>query len=348
MVNDMDKPVLGTMNINYQYSSIETNNIYNQNQNTIDKYKTIIETYLQSVGKEYAILDSAYYYGNTTTEQILGEILPTLSFLPKITTKVNPWFQNDFTNGKLGQLSADGVERQLTESLTNLKLEQVDVLYLHCPDYETPIEITLETCDKLWRNERFNHFGISNFSLDQTKEIIDIIEKEGFQHIDYYEGMYNMISRKVEEIFPLLRENNIAFWAYNPLAGGLLTGKYKKYKNCNDITEKSRFKDNTIYQSIYWKSEIIENNIIQDFFQLNNNKCIEYSYLWLQQYSKMNQTTDKIILGCSNAEQLSSSLDIIIQNNNNIFLDNKTINQMNYLNTFLYNSIAEYTPNYWY
>jgi aflatoxin B1 aldehyde reductase len=332
-------PVLGTMNINYLYSSANTNNIEN--------YKHIIDVYIQRVGKN-AILDSAYYYGNTTTEKTLGELLPTFSFIPKITTKVNPWFNNDFTNGKLGQLSKEGILTQLNTSLSNLKLDKVEVLYLHCPDYETPIKETLETCDMLWRREKFNNLGLSNFSLNQLKEILEISEKHGYNPLRYYQGMYNLISRKVEEIFPLLSDNKIEFWAYNPLAGGLLTGKYRDFKNSdeiNEIADNSRFKNNKIYQSIFWKPEIINNNKIQEFFQLGNEKCIEYSYKWLQKYSKMNHSTDRIVLGCSTVEQLTNSLDRI-QNERKKTVETEIV--MKYFNNFLYKDIEKFSPNYWY
>jgi len=351
--NMQNTPVLGTMNINYLYSSANTNNINVNNSNTKNStknrelYQSIIETYLQRTGK-HAILDSAYYYGNTTTEKILGEILPSLSFIPKITTKVNPWYNNDFTNGKLGQLSKEGIQKQLTTSLNNLKVEQVEFLYLHCPDYETPIKTTLETCDMLWRREKYNHFGVSNFSLDQLKEILETSEQYGYNPPQYYQGMYNLISRKVEEIFPLLRENNIEFWAYNPLAGGLLTGKYRDFKNSDEINENadnSRFKNNAIYQSIFWKPEIINNSKIQEFFQLGNKKCIEYSYKWLQNYSKMDHTTDKIVIGCSTTEQLTNSLDIF-QNERKKTIDTEIV--MKYFNNFLYQDISQFSPNYYY
>jgi len=335
-------PVLGTMNINYLYSSLNSNNNNEKNKS----YKSIIETYLKIAGKN-AILDTAYYYGNTSTEKTLGEILGNLDMRPKIATKVNPWFDNDFTNGKLGQLNKDGICKQLKTSLNNLKVDNVEILYLHCPDYETPIYETLETCDMLWRREKFNYLGLSNFSLDQTKEIINLIETNCFDvPFSYYQGMYNLISRKVEEIFPLLNDNSIEFWAYNPLAGGLLTGKYRDFKNSSEIVENSRFKNNSIYQSIFWKPEIIENKKIQDFFQLGygdgNQKCIEYSFKWLQKYSKMSEG-DKIVVGCSNAEQLSTSIDILqnkIQCGDN-FLEKKYFDD-------LYKEIAEYSPNYWY
>ena len=90
MMNDNIQPILGTMNINYLYSSTNSNNI--------EVYKSIIETYLKNTGKN-AVLDTAYYYGNTTTEKILGNLLEDIlqnnsssvyghSFcMPKIATK---------------------------------------------------------------------------------------------------------------------------------------------------------------------------------------------------------------------------------------------------------------------
>jgi aflatoxin B1 aldehyde reductase len=235
--------VLGTMNIDYPYSS----NI----EKTYQSYKEIVDKYIYA--SEQPILDTAYYYGNTKTEEILGDILQDINTNKKITiaTKANPWFENDFTNGVLGQLSTNNLERQLTTSLTNLKKEKVDVFYLHSPDHETPIRETLTACDSLWRRDKFDFLGISNYSVKQLREIIDLCEKEALVSPKYYQGMYNLISRKIEEIFPVLDDYGIEFWAYNPLAGGLLTGKYS-----NEMTS-SRFKDNRIYQNIFWKHEIV-------------------------------------------------------------------------------------------
>jgi len=313
--------ILGTMNIEYQYSSlIDKSN---------EKYASIIQKYIDEVPDP--ILDTAYYYGNTKTEQVLGDILPTLTKKPKIATKANPWYNNDFTNGQLGQLSPDNLEFQLNTSLKNLKLNSVDIFYLHCPDHETPIKDTLEKCDELWRKEKYREFGISNFSKDQLKEILDITENNGFIKPIYYQGMYNIISRKVEEIFPLLHNYDIQFWAYNPLAGGLLTGKYN-----NGLITNSRLGDNKIYQNIFWKEKIINN--LEDFFKLDN--CTEVSFQWLKNNSKL-RLTDKIIIGASTTKQLETNIILINKDNNfnNDFLK--------YLDDIYFN-IDDISPNYYY
>ena len=247
------------MNINYPYSS--------NSDNSNEYYKKMIEKYINTLRND-AILDTAYYYGNTTTEEILGKILPELYITPKIATKVNPWLNNDFTNGILGQLSAIPFEKQLNTSLTNLGIESLEYLFLHCPDYETPTEEILETCEKLWRREKFNKFGISNFSHQHLSQVLTICENRGFNSPDVYQGMYNLVSRKIEEIFPLLDDYSIEFWAYNPLAGGLLTGKYNTQTNMynkSTESENSRFKNNKIYQNIFWKEPIL--NHLEDFFK---------------------------------------------------------------------------------
>ena len=320
--------ILGTMNIDYPNSSLL--------DKSIDNYQKIIETYIEQT--TYPILDTAYYYGNTRTEIILGNILENMNYkMPKISTKANPWYNNDFENCKFGQLSGDNLERQLNTSLTNLKIDNVEFFYLHCPDYETPIDETLEKCDELWRKEKFNYLGISNFSKIQMKEVLEICDKHAFNSPLYYQGMYNLISRKVEEIFPLLDDYSIEFWGYNPLAGGLLTGKYKNHNKdilIDHVISDNRFKNNKIYQNIFWKDEILKS----DFFELEN--CTEYAYKWLQQYSKMS-TNDKIIIGASTNEQLISNIEIL----NKKVEYNETI--IKYLNKIYYN-IETVSPNYYY
>ena len=315
--------VLGTMNIEYPYSSNKDRSIL--------KYKNIIYQYFLSC--DNPIFDTAYYYGNTTTEIILGRILKDFDHLKyKIATKANPWYNNDFTNNILGQLSPFNLEFQLNTSLKNLQLEKVDIFYLHCYDYDTPITKTLEKCDSLWRKEKFDYLGISNFSKTQLLEVLNVCENHSYNKPRYYQGMYNLISRKIEELFPIFNQHYIEFWGYNPLAGGLLTGKYKN----KELKDDSRFKNNQIYQNIFWKEPILDN--LEDFFNLENPT--EYSFQWLKKYSKLREN-DKIILGVSSIDQLNNNLNII---KNNV---NYEIERINFLNN-IYSKIENYSPNYYY
>jgi aflatoxin B1 aldehyde reductase len=340
--------ILGTLNISYPYSSLS-------NINKMDEYNSIVQTYLQNknVKTNYTpIIDTAYYYGNTECEKILGNILKNNknnkinenSYL--ISTKANPWFENDFTNNILGGLSAYNLERQLTESLKNLQKDKVNIFYLHCPDHSTPIIETFEKANELWRKEKFNKLGLSNFSLSELKIIMNVCEEEDLIMPKYYQGMYNILCRKVEEIFPVLDEYNIEFWAYNPLAGGLLSGKYhtsasntNNESNTDIITIKSRFKDNQIYKNIFWKDALL--NATQKLInQQEDVSTVKKSFDWLQYYSKLREN-DKIILGVSTVKQLDENLHCLqsecaLTTDSSIYMDN------------IYINCKESTPDYFY
>jgi aflatoxin B1 aldehyde reductase len=281
------EPVLGTMNIAYPYSS--------SSSSSSSLYASILDLYVASVKKP--ILDTAYYYGNTTTEAWLGSYLEDKreDTITEVATKANPWFDNDFTSGRFGQLSSFHLTRQLLSSLQSLRREKIETFFLHCPDPETPVSETLRTCDDLWRHERFDTLGLSNFSLAQTEEILDLCDKEGFVSPRIYQGMYNLLARRVEELFPLLEREKIQFWSYNPLAGGLLTGKYKTPAI---PTTPSRFTNNGIYQSIFWKPALWET--WGTFFQ--EGDPLTTSLSWLQHHSCM-RAEDRIVVGVSTPEQ---------------------------------------------
>lgn len=321
----LENYILGTMNIKYPYSS-------NQDE-TVESYKEIIDFYVQNY--KNPILDTAYYYGNTETEVILGDIIKDYDNV-KIATKANPWFENDFTNGKYGQLSKDNLTRQLNTSLINLKKTEVGVeyFYLHCYDYETPLKETLETCDTLWRSEKFKNLGISNFSIDQMEDVMNICNENGYVIPKYYQGMYNILSRKVEEMSEFLDEFNIEFWGYNPLAGGLLTGKYS-FSNIDDSYISSRFcEGNSVYRNIFWKEELLDT--VHKFS--NQGNCIKRSYEWLRYHSIMNKD-DKIIMGVSTLDQLK--YNTLCLNEKKLDIDIRFINK-------LYEKIEDISPNYYY
>lgn len=326
------KLILGTMNIEYPWTS--------NSDRSIKNYKSIIDYYIDSV--DNPILDTAYYYANTKTENILGQIIPELKKTPIIATKANPWYQNDFSNGKFGQLSKDNLIRQFEESRKNLVLDQIDIFYLHCWDWETPITETLDTCTELWRKEKFNEFGISNFSLNQITQVLELIESNEYCPVKYYQGMYNLLARKIEETFDILNTNKIEFWAYNPLAGGLLTSKYKNQLNDINLNLEleSRFKLNPIYQNIFWKKPIL--NGIKEFVNLVEPHPTSYSLNWYN--SNYNHSTPKsfgLILGASTLDQIKQNLNLIKQN--------QDLSQQVYLDLdFEYNNFSNESPNYYY
>lgn len=114
-----------------------------------------------------------------------------------------------------GSHTKEKIANEVEASLKALKVDQINIYYLHQPDRETPFEETCEAMDKAYREGKFRKFGLSNFTASEVEQIIEICERRGFVKPSVYEGQYNPIVRGGEKtLFPLLRKNNIAFYAW--------------------------------------------------------------------------------------------------------------------------------------
>ena len=112
--------------------------------------------------------------------------------------------------------------------------------YLHGPDRTTPYEETLKAVNELYKEGKFKRFGISNYMSWEVAEICEICKTNGYILPSAYQGIYNAIHRKVEpELFPCLRKFGIAFYEFNPLGGGLFTGRYRSLEEA--VEPGSRF-----------------------------------------------------------------------------------------------------------
>ena len=179
----------------------------------------------------YTELDTALMYADGRTEAILGRLQADIKAQCVLHTKANPW---NTTDPELKGLTRGSVLKQANTSLASLQVAPspatppIDIFYLHAPcTVGTPIEETLGAVDELHRKGMFRRFGLSNFSSWQVMECYQLCAERGWVRPSAYQGMYNALTRAVEpELFPCLRRLHIAFYAYNPLAGGILSGKY--------------------------------------------------------------------------------------------------------------------------
>jgi aflatoxin B1 aldehyde reductase len=277
--------VLGTMTFGKQVD-----------EGTADR---ILDYFLASGSCE---IDTAHDYGKGATEEILGRILtPERRQKIYLATKVNPWGE--------GGLRPESLRSQLETSLQRLQTDSIDLLYLHAPDSKTPIEITLGACHELFREGRFRELGLSNYAAWQVADIWHICQRNGWILPTVYQGMYNGITRAVEpELIPALRRLGIRFYAFNPLAGGLLTGKHLSIDN---YPKEGRFAILDMYAERYWKQGYFEALI-----QLRK-ECTQHgidltgsALRWILNHSMLTAAwRDTVIIGMSNFDQLVSNMD---------------------------------------
>lgn len=246
-------------------------------------------------------LDTASRYIGGKTEEILGRILtPSLREKVYIASKVFPETPTGFR--------PEHVVEQAETSLKRLKTDWIDMLYLHRPDHQTPIEVTLETCQKLFRQGKIRQLGLSNYAAWQVADIWHICKQNDWALPATYQGGYNALTRIVEsELFPCLRKFNIKFYAYNPLAGGLLTGKYPDVKK---IPEDGRFFIKKFYQERYWKESYF--NALEEIrtpCKSHGISMAEAALRWIKHHTPMKGAhNDGIIIGVTRMDHLKTNL----------------------------------------
>lgn len=269
--------------------------------------KTSAEMCNYFVQEGFTETDTALMYAGGQTEKIIGQFGKGLTSKLTISTKVNPW--------QKGGMSKEHVLRQANKSLASLKASCVDILYLHAPDHNTPIEDTLEGVQQLYNEKKFQRFGLSNYAAWQVVDIYHICKTKGYVIPTVYQGMYNVMTRGVEaELFPALRRLNMSFYAYNPLAGGILTNKYK-FEEADQLTE-GRFAGGgwaVAYRERFWNTTNFEaiasiNDALTTVYGEGKVPLAAASIRWLMHHSSMTDSYgDGLILGASGMTHLVSN-----------------------------------------
>lgn len=276
------KTVLGTMNFGPQLD--------------IKQSREMVREFLKTGNSG---LDTAYVYNNGDTEKYLGEILPFESGF-EIATKVHPRIT--------GKLDRHTILMEFNESLNRMQLDKVDLLYFHFPDLVTPIDEALETVNDLFLQGKIKEWGLSNFPSWKVIDIWYKCDLKGFIKPTVYQGMYNAICRNVEpELFPAIRALGMRFYAFNPLAGGLLSGKHLHFE---DIPEPGRFARLKSYRDRYWKKNYFEAvNEIRKECDTLNVLMSEVAYRWLSFNSMLDSNKgDAIIIGASKLQQMEQNM----------------------------------------
>ena len=122
-----------------------------------------------------------------------------------------------------GQHESSRLRNSIESSLQALKVHKVNTLYLHFPDDDTPLSDVCKGMNDLYKEGLFENFGISNFTIPQIMDMMQICETNSYVKPTIYQGSYNLLTRNIEqELLPLLRSHGIAYYAYSAAAGGVL------------------------------------------------------------------------------------------------------------------------------
>jgi aryl-alcohol dehydrogenase-like predicted oxidoreductase len=190
----------------------------------------------------------------------------------------------------------------LEASLKRLNTDYLDVYFLHRFDEHTPLGETLRALDDVVAQGKVRYTGVSNFAAWQVAKALGVSALNGWTSLQCVQPMYNLIKRQAEvEILPLAQSENLGVISYNPLAGGILSGKYGKDRQA----EQGRLTEDDMYQKRYADQWMYDAAV--KFAQLaadSGHHPVSLAVAWVTHHPSITAP----ILGARNASQVRDAL----------------------------------------
>ena len=244
--------------------------------------------------------DTANLYGNGEAERILGRALRGRRSEVGIASKVGL----ARVAGRPEGLSGRQVVRAVDEVLQRLGTDFLDVLYLHAPDARVPPEETLQALHGLWKAGKVRHWGVSNFAAWRILELNLLSDSLGLPRPAVSQVLYNLLVRQLEvEYLEFTARHPLHTTVYNPLAGGLLTGRYVPGA---PAPQGSRLASNRLYQRRYFSERLLAlAGELATVAREAGLSLLELAYAWLASRPGV----DSLVLGPGSVEHLDAALE---------------------------------------
>jgi aryl-alcohol dehydrogenase-like predicted oxidoreductase len=207
------------------------------------------------LGMGGTFLDTADQYNSGVSEEIVGRyvkdrgVRDQVVIATKVFTQMGPG-PND------GGLSRIHIQRGVEDSLRRLQVDVIDLYQIHRWDLHSPPEETLETLNDLVRQGKVRYIGCSNLKAWHLLKYLHLSEERGWSRYISLQPIYSALNRSIEnEVLPTCAEEGLGVIVYNPLAGGVLTGKYSRTQAPSRGT---RLGDRENYQGRYYTDEALD------------------------------------------------------------------------------------------
>ena len=241
------------------------------------------------------------------TEEIIGRWLRAKGasrrhdfiLATKAANKVGPhsWDQGNSRKHLLDAIDA---------SLKRLQTDHVDLYQLHSDDRGTPLDESLEALDVIVRSGRARYIGVSNFLAYRLARAIGRAELRRLTQLVCVQPRYSLLFREIErELLPLAGEEGLGVIPYNPLAGGLLTGKYKPEAKPGENTRFTLGTAGGMYQDRYWNERSF--GTVAQLHKLADEAGVSLATLAVA-WVMANPLVTAPLLGASRPDQLDATL----------------------------------------
>ena len=246
-------------------------------------------------------LDTANIYGRGISEGITGKAIRDRRDSVVLATKVR-WKMGSDPNTE--GLSRYSIMQQVEASLRRLGTDHIDLYQVHYWDDATPLEETLSTLNDLVRAGKVRYLGCSNFAAWQLARALWVSDRNGWARYDCLQPHYNLLDRTVErEHFPLCLDQGVGVINYSPLAGGILTGKYRPGEA---PPAGSRGAQDSMFMERRGKTHILERGqVISGVLKEIDRPLVQVAVKWTLAHPAVTSP----IIGVRNMEQLDAILN---------------------------------------
>ncbi|MFD3484689.1 aldo/keto reductase [Streptomyces sp. NPDC058665] len=200
-------------------------------------------------------VDTANGYAKGATEELLAPLVAARRDRIRLATKAGMPHPDA---GEHSPLSPQGLRAGVEGSLRRLGVDHIDLFYLHQPDYAARVEDTLSTVADLVTEGKIRELGVSNFAAWQIVELNHVADRVGAPRPVVAQQLCNLLARRIEEEYAAMAAaTGLETMVYNPLGGGLLTGKHRFGAEPGT----GRFGDSVLagmYRKRYWDERLFE------------------------------------------------------------------------------------------
>ena len=191
--------------------------------------RAVFNGYIDAGGN---FLDTADGYTMGKSEQLVGKFIAERNLRDRVVLATKFTFNADPSNPNAGGNGRKNIYRALEGSLRRLQTDYIDLYWLHVWDMLTPVEEVLSTLNDLVRAGKIRHFGFSDVPAWYVARAQTLAEREGKERLIALQLEYSLTERNIErEHIPVAQELGIGVCPWSPLAGGFLSGKYKREGN---------------------------------------------------------------------------------------------------------------------
>ncbi|WP_260928974.1 aldo/keto reductase [Novosphingobium sp. 9] len=249
-------------------------------------------------------IDTADIYSAGMSEEIIGEAL-TEGRREKLILGTKVRFPTGSKGPNERGLSRHHIVRACEDSLKRLRTDHIDLYWCHEWDGLTPLEETLAAFDDLTRSGKIGYVAVSNFSGWHVMKMIATAEREGLIRPVAQQIHYTLQAREAEyELLPIGVDQGLGSVIWSPLAGGLLSGKYRRGKPEPEGTRKAANWNEPPVRDVEALYNIVE-ALVEIAENRENTSPAQVALAWLL----TRPSVSSLVIGARNEEQLAANLD---------------------------------------